>query len=130
MVQVKSIGFVGKDNWKYYLCVMLCVWCISEGVCIVFFGIVQGVYMVEEVQDMVLLIVMWDMGVVDVVEVLWDFFDVVIVVVGKGWVLFVVWWKDVKLEYCSVFWGYILDFELIVKQVEVVKDVIDVEVLE
>lgn len=50
--QAKKIGLTGKDNWKNYPRAMLRARCISEGVRTVFPGIAQGMYTVEETQDM------------------------------------------------------------------------------
>jgi hypothetical protein len=50
--QAKKIGLAGKDNWKNYPRAMLRARCISEGVRTVFPGIAQGMYTVEETQDM------------------------------------------------------------------------------
>lgn len=50
--EAKRIGLANKDNWKNYPRAMLRSRCISEGVRTVFPGISQGMYTVEEVQDM------------------------------------------------------------------------------
>ena len=51
LVQAKSIGIAGKDNWKNYPRAMLRARVISEGIRAVFPGCVVGVYTPEEVQD-------------------------------------------------------------------------------
>ena len=51
LLQAKSIGIAGKDNWKNYPRAMLRARCISEGIRSVYPGCVVGVYTPEEVQD-------------------------------------------------------------------------------
>lgn len=131
MAQAKSIGLAGKDNWKHYPRAMLRSRCISEGVRTVFPGIAQGVYTVEEAQDMTpSSTAPKDMGAAEVVEAPRELLDAATAAANSGRTSFAAWWKAAKPEHRGALRGHIADLESRVKQVEAAKDVIDVEASE
>ncbi len=90
--QAKKIGLTNKDNWKNYPRNMLRARCVSEGVRAVFPGIAQGMYTVEEVQDMP------KMSAAVAEEAPQELMDAARAAADKGMTAYGEWWKGITKE--------------------------------